>query len=494
MRRYFAPFVVLIMLIAASVATARTNDASDPVQAVASISPALAVTTPLLSVRRIPQWLRRPKADTMLGRAIQTVLARPAMPATRCVSVRRDGIEVARNDVGSLFTPGPLQRLITAAAATEAVPADSVYRTEAVVQTDAEVSDTGELNGDIWLVGGGDPILGTAEYVDTLSSPRPFTDLSVLADDVAAQLIDNGITSISGGVMGDESKYAPAERDYVGEETPVGIVWTELDNADNRVGPLSALMVNEGFSSWPDAPDPSQNVRSADPATDAAALFAQLLIERGVGIVGPAGNSVAPQGAERQTLGGIESLPFTNILGLAMAPNGATTAEMILKEIGVRSGVTAIRVNAILFGEAILLDRAGLPVSGTAIADGSGLSALNQTSCDLLVSVLESHSEASPLLDAIPDVSDGPLANCVNSTSGDLRLLATSEADTTGVTGRYIAANGDQVSFAMIANDPDLGATLGQCNELQLAMVDAAIGHPYGPKLDDLGPLPAGTG
>jgi len=482
------------MLVAASVATARTNDASDPRQAAPSESPSLAVTTPLLSVRRIPEWLRRPKADTMLGRAVQTVLARPAMPVTRCVSVRRDGVEAARNVVGSLFNPGPLQRLITAAAATEAVPADTVFRTEAVMQTDAEVSDVGELAGNIWLVGGGDPILGTADYVAALESPRPFTDLSALADIVAAQLIDDGILSISGGVMGDESKYAPAERDYVGEETPAGVVWTAEDNADNRVGPLSALLVNEGFTSWPDTPDPAQKVRSSDPAADAAALFAQLLIDRGVEIAGPAGNTVAPQGAERQTLGGIESLPFVDILGLAMAPDGATTAEMILKEIGVRSGVTAIRVNAILFGEAILLDRAGLPVAGTAIADGSGLSSLNQTSCDLLVSVLESHSEASPLLDAIPDVSEGPLADCISSTDGDLRLLATSEADTTGVTGRYIAGNGDQVSFAMIINEPEIGATLGQCNSLQLAMVDAVTGHPYGPELDDLGPLPAGTG
>ncbi len=494
MRRFLLPIVLVAALVAASILAAKANSASDPGHAEASQTESASVTTPLLSVRRAPEWLRRPTADTMLGREIQTVLTNPAMPTTRCISVDRDGVQVARNGTGRLLAPGPLQRLITAAAATEALAPDSVYRTEAVVRSDVKVTDAGVLDGNIWLVGGGDPVLATADYVDRFRPKRPFTDLAALADTVAGQLAGEGVTSISGGVMGDESKYTPAERGYVGEETPAGVVWTREDNAGNQVGPLSALLVNNGFTAWPDTVDPAKNTRSADPATDAAALFAQLLTDRGIEIAGRAGNSVAPQGADRRALGGIESPPFIDILGLAMSPGGATTAEMILKEIGVRSGVTALRVNAILFGETILLDRAGLPVAGTAIADGSGLSALNQTTCGLLVSILESHSESSPLLDMIPDVAAGPLADCVSETRGDLRLLATAEVDTTGVAGRYIAPNGDRISFAMIVNDPGLGATLGQCNDLQVAMVEAVAGHPYGPSLDDLAPLPAGTG
>ncbi len=494
MRRFFVPIILVAALVAASILAMKADNASDPGHAAPSQSGAVAITTPLLSVRRAPEWLRRPTADRMLGRQIQNVLTNSAMPASRCISVDRDGVEVARNSAGALFTPGSLQRLITAAAATEALAPDSVYRTEAVVRADVEVTDAGVLDGNIWLVGGGDPVLATADYVDRFSPKHPFTDLATLADTVAGQLADDGVTSISGGVMGDESKYTPAERSYVGEETPAGVVWTRKDNAGNRVGPLSALLVNNGFTAWPDTVDPAKNTRSTNPAIEAAALFARLLTERGIKIGGRAGDSVAPQGADRRALGGIESPPFIDILGLSLSPGGATTAEMILKEIGVRSGVTALRVNAILFGETILLERAGLPVAGTAIADGSGLSALNQTTCDLLVATLESRSESSPLLGVIPDAGVGPLAGCISDSKGDLRLLATAQADTTGVAGRYIAPNGDQVSFAMIANGPELGATLGQCNDLQIAMVNAVAGHPYGPSLDDLAPPPAGSG
>ena len=494
MRRFFVPLVLVAALVAASVLTVRADNDADPGHAAAAQDAQPAVSTPLLSVRRIPEWLRRPTSDTMLGRAVQTVLANPLMPATRCVTVHRDGIEVARNDTGTLFSPSSLQRLITLAAAISEIPPDTSFRTEAVVRSDSVVSDTGELDGDIWLVGGGDPLLATSDYVTRFPESRPFTDLAALADTVAGQLTTDGVTSVAGGIMGDESKYAPAEHDYVGEQTPSGPVWAEDDNADNLVGPLSALLVNEGFTSWPDTPDASQNVRSPDPAVDTARVFADLLAERGIEIQGRPGNSIAPQGGDRRTIGVVESPPFSDIMTFALSSDGATAVEMILKEIGVRSGVGAVRANAILFGEAILLDRAGLPVKGTAIADGSGLSALNQTTCDMLVAVIDGDSESGTLMASVPSAVDGPLAECLGSNDVDAKLLAVSDADTVGVVGTVNSTNGDHVTFAMLANDTDLGSTLGSCNSLQEAMVTAAAGHPYGPALDDLAPSPPVTG
>ncbi len=490
MRRLIPPIVLIAVLVAASVLAVRTNDTADPGHAIAS-TPVPSNDTPLLSVRRTPEWLRRPTADTLLGRAIQTVLSASSMPSSRCISVHRDGIEVAKNNIGTVFVPGPLQRLITAAAVAEALPADSVFRTAAVVQSDTVVNEEGVFEGDIWLIGGADPLLGTSDYMDRFDDNRPFTDLEALADDAAALLIADGVVQIAGGVQGDESKYAPAERDYVDEETPLGLVWTAEDNADNRVGPLSALMVNEGFSAWPETNEPAENTRSSNPALDAADLFAQLLTDRGIAIGSSSGNEIAPQGADRVTLGEIESAPFSVILSRALAPDGGTTAEMLLKEIGVRSGVTAVRANAILFGETILLDRAGLPVSGTAIADGSGVSALNQTTCELFVSLLEGADVGSPLLEAVPVLADSSLSKCVSAIDGQMRLLAAAETNTTGVVGRYVANNGDLVAFAMLANGPEIGATLGPCNILQRSMVNAVSGHPYGPALDELAPLPA---
>ncbi len=490
MRRLIPPIVLIAVLVASSVLAVRANDAADPGHAVSSASPP-SNDTPLLSVRRTPEWLRRPTADTLLGRAIQTVLSSSSIPSARCISVHRDGVEVAKNNIGSMFIPGPLQRLITAAAVAEALPADSVFRTAVAVHSDAVISEEGVLEGDIWLIGGGDPLLGTSDYMDRFDDDRPYTDLETLADDVAARLSADGVVEVSGGIQGDESKYTPAERDYVGEETPLGPVWTAEDNADNRVGPLSALMVNEGYSAWPETDEPSENTRSSKPALDAADLFAQLLADRGIIISSRSGDEVPPQGADRATLGEIESPPVSVILARALAPDGATTAEMLLKEIGVRSGVTAVRVSAILSGETGLLRRAELPVDGTSIADGSGLSALNQTSCEMFVSLLEATEIGSPLLNAVPDSADGPLGRCLSSLDGEMRLLATSEADTTGIVGQYIATNGDLVTFAMLANEPEIGATLGQCNILQRSMVNAVSGHPYGPALDELAPLPA---
>ena len=59
----------------------------------------------------------------------------------------------------------------------------------------------------------------------------------------------------------------------------------------------------------------------------------------------------------------------------------------------------------------------------------------------------------------------------------------------------YTHANGDTITFSMLANaddDPDgeAPAPFEPCNSLQRAMLDAIVGHPYGPELADLEPLP----
>ena len=60
----------------------------------------------------------------------------------------------------------------------------------------------------VWLVGGGDPVLTTADYASFLQSQGKtrgdvVTSLEALADAVVAK----GVRSIPGGVVGDDSRY-----------------------------------------------------------------------------------------------------------------------------------------------------------------------------------------------------------------------------------------------------------------------------------------------
>jgi hypothetical protein len=98
------------------------------------------------------------------------------------------------------------------------------------------------------------------------------------------------------------------------------------------------------------------------------------------------------------------------------------------------------------------------------------------------------------------------VASCAGSAGDNLRVFAVATGSTTGLTGWFDAPNGERLTFAMLADDParltipddapegsEPEGPFEFCNPLQAAMLDAITGHPYGPDLDDLGPVaPAG--
>ena len=91
------------------------------------------------------------------------------------------------------------------------------------------------ITGDVWLVGGGDPLLATQDYVHTFRRPpEPVTSLEALADGVVAA----GVTQITGRVVGDESRYDTQR--YVAS-------WPARYIRAPEIGPMSALSVNDGF-------------------------------------------------------------------------------------------------------------------------------------------------------------------------------------------------------------------------------------------------------
>ena len=106
----------------------------------------------------------------------------------------------------------------------------------------------------------------------------------------------------------------------------------------------------------------------------------------------------------------------------------------------------------------------------------------------------------------LPSAAESPVAGCAGSTGSALRVFAVARDSTTGLAGWYDAPNGERLTFAMLADDPSRFTVpddapegtepIGPyefCNPLQAAMLDAITGHPYGPDLDDLGPVaPAG--
>jgi D-alanyl-D-alanine carboxypeptidase/D-alanyl-D-alanine-endopeptidase (penicillin-binding protein 4) len=203
--------------------------------------------------------------------------------------------------------------------------------------------------GELVLKGYGDPTLSAA-------------DLTVLARAVRAQ----GITRVTGGVVGDESWF-DSRRTAIGWKPAFYI--TESP-------PLSALVVDRGRVG---------RTTSGDPALAAAQLFRTTLARAGVRVAGAARHGVA--GETAVGLASVDSPRLSLIVHWMDRVSDNFTAEMLVKELGaVQSGhgTTAAGVGVVTG----LLSAAGVPLAGVRLVDGSGLSLLDRLTPNALVALL----------------------------------------------------------------------------------------------------------
>lgn len=351
--------------------------------------------------------------------------------------------------------PASVLKILTAVAATDLL--GSEMRFETVVSAGAQPVN-GIVRGDLWLVGGGDPTLATEERVALLTRTQPHTSLDALADRVAAA----GVREVEGRVIGDESRYDRVR--YIPS-------WPNRFIVDGEIGPLSALTLNDGFST-----SGHPGIAFADPPADAGAIFKQLLEARGVQVRGGVDGGAAP-GALVQ-LASIESAEITEIVSAMLRDSDNGTAEMLVKEIGLRrygKGSTASGIKAI----AQSLASKGTPTTGIKIADGSGLSPANRLSCRALTTVLMDAPES--VRSGLPTAGQtGTLSRRFVGTSvaGKLKAKTGSLDGVASLAGYAVNTTDQTLTFAYLANG--LPAALS-ARTLQDALATALVNEGTSP-------------
>ncbi|MDH4168128.1 MAG: D-alanyl-D-alanine carboxypeptidase [Acidimicrobiia bacterium] len=467
MRRVLLPAVLVVIILGAVVGAVVADQRSDH-RSSASDQPTRAAATPVLSPRRLPALLVEPQADAALAGLLDDIVARS--PDGSCLVVRRGGTEVYAHNGDRWVVPASTQKLLTSAAALETLGEDHHFTTEVRVTT--PIGADGILVGDLWLIGGGDPALDTPTYLARFPNARPATDLEQLADDVVAA----GLTEIQGGVVGDESRYDTARS--VGS-------WTEGIAAANRAGPLSALMVNDGFESFPlDTPDNLSARPAEDPAVHGAAVFDDLLEARGVRITEGSGSGPVP--ATATTVATVDSPALAEVLLQMNTDSDNTTAELLLKELAVADDVLGSTTG----GAAVVVDALtdiGLPT--VVVADGSGLSRNNITTCATLTGVLDHYGPESPLATSLAVGGEtGTLAGRFldDAIRGRISAKSGSLDDVSALAGLARSHSDETLTFAFVVNGPLLDAAAIEL--LQEELAGALVSWPDGPDYAQAGP------
>ena len=343
------------------------------------------------------------------------------------------------------------------------------------------ISETQPVNGvlkdDLWIVGGGDPVLMTSKYAERYKDPFLYTDIK----DLGLEIVSSGINHVEGSVIGDESLF---------DDMRFVDSWPErFRHTDQKQsGPISALSLNAGFVRWDPVKESNGfNTPAEEPAEYTAGVLKEILEENGITVNGETTAGLAPETAFFE-IATVESPTMKEIISKMLLGSDNTTAEILLKGLSASfESPGTSRGGAAILSDS--LELSGYDMERVEVVDASGLDYGNKVTCKLLTQLLDSGPYATDLKESLP----------VTGTSGTLRkrLLDTpAEGRVRGKTGSLngvvslagiVETISDRsLSFAFVTNfDGDKGRIKYLHDEILLEMIK----YPQGPAIDLLEPI-----
>ncbi len=444
-----------------------------PSTLVAPPPPPAALSTSMLSLRRFPTVLSRELNMSDFEQTVVPFLA--TLNDRSCAAISVDAILIGARNADVAVIPASNQKMIVAAAALDVLGAENRLTTS--VSAGARPVD-GVVSGDLFLVGGGDPLL-SSDWYPTSSMERYAVLSPTSLDTLANSVRDAGVTQITGGVVGDGSRY---DDEFFAPGWGVGVAGLEA-------GPYDALMAN-------DSRVLNDNQRASDPNEGAAREFTRLLQERGISIAGGASSGVATP--EATVIASIESSPVAEIVAEMLANSDNNTAELLMKEIGfVGEGVGSREAGARVM--TAKLAEWGIETTNIVLSDGSGLSLDNRLTCAAILAVLQRHSPTSPLGGALPIAGEtGTLRDIFTDHSVAGRLTGKTgtlnnppfNADPPAVkalSGYLPVEGGTAVEYTLILNGPTI-SDQSEYRPIWNDLAEALDTYPSGATPAQLGP------
>lgn len=389
---------------------------------------AVPVVDPLLSVRRIATTAASDARSAATRARLATLVTR--LPGRSCLLASVDGRVLASQSADVALAPASNMKLLVAATALDVLGAEHRFETRLVGKRFGAT-----IVGDLWLVGGGDPLLSTRAYPPT----QRFTTISpTYLDALADELAAGGVRIVSGSVVGDESRY---------DDERFVPSWGDGIRAI-EAGPLSALLVDDGILL-------GEPLKPANPAVAAATAFTRLLEARGIRVFGAPQSGPAPPDGE--VLARLVSAPLAASLVDLLTNSDNNAAELLLKEIGLARLGLPTRVSGLQVVADSMAAR-GVPMEGVVLVDGSGLSADNRVTCATLHALLTGFGPTSPIgqslalagtTGTLQDVlTSGPADGTVRAKTGTLHNVKSLSG--------FFPTGGEQIAFALILTNPGI--------------------------------------
>jgi D-alanyl-D-alanine carboxypeptidase/D-alanyl-D-alanine-endopeptidase (penicillin-binding protein 4) len=466
------------LLLALAAACAPAPPTSSPAPAAAPAAPAApAIAGALDSIFN----------DTLFANAHWGVLVR---------SLETGETVYARN-AGRMFVPASNMKIVTAAAALEALGPDYRYRTR--IAANGPVRD-GVLHGDLVVIGGGDPTISERFHGDVRTVFRAWAD----------SLRAHGVTRVTGAVIGNDDVF---------DDVPWGRGWAWDDFPDSYSAEVGGLLLNEGFVTVRVEPVRGQRAAAVTtrpvsdewvpvtgtvwmPSADSAmrvtvtrgdslsavrvagtlpsdtavveeevsvrnntrffaSVLRQALLEAGIGV---GEGSLDADDAEARgkpaqpvVLFTHTSPPMREILAGFMKPSQNQIGEMLLKTLGREHRGTGSAAAGVAVVDS-LARTWGMPPRLLSQADGSGLSRYNLVAPAFLVALLEREARGphfTVFYDAMPIAGrDGTLASRMRGTpaEGNVHAKTGTLSGVRALSGYFTTAAGERMVFSMIAN------------------------------------------
>ncbi len=330
------------------------------------------------------------------------------------------GAELFSRRAGLSLSPASNEKLFTTASSLLKFGAAATLTTKAAAPKGVAIDAVGTLDGDLFLIGGGDPSLN-----------------DVALRGMAERLYDAGLRKVAGGVRGDESAFDRLR----------GSFDTNFLADDDIGGWLGALTWGHGRA-YP-----------GGPAAVAAARLQKFLKATGVKFGKRARAAAASAGPGARVLATNVSPPMSTLIAITNQPSDNFYAETLLKGLGLRFGGSGLGTTS--GGLAVMRKQLTELGVSAKVVDGSGLSRANRVNPREIVDLLR-ELRANTVYRASLAIAGrtGTLAYRMRRTAaaGRCRAKTGTLRGVSALSGYCLATNGHTLAFSFLENEVNASA------------------------------------